>query len=243
MIRPRAHDRLQARPGRARPRLRRRTRAPPREVQGAGQAARARARRPPARRGLVHRGRAAGQLGGRRPRGRRRRHRHGHDRRPPGRADGQRPDREGGLVGPEDGREDPAHPGGRALAPRADGLPRRLGGRAHHRAGADVPRPPPRRAHLLQRGADVGRGAAGVRAVRPERRRRRLHPGLLRRRDHARRQRVDVPRLAADGRDGDRREGLARGDGRREDAHRRLGLRALPRRRPTRRASTSPSAT
>ena len=68
--------------------------------------------------------------------------------------------------------------------------------------------------HLLQRGQAVGRGAAGLRAVRPERRGRRLHPGVLRRRDHARRQRVDVPRLAADGRDGDRREGLARGDGR-----------------------------
>ena len=74
-----------------------------------------------------------------------------------------------------------------------------------------------------------GRGAAGVRAVRPERGRRRLHPGVLRRRDHARRQRLDVPRLAADGRDGDRREGDARGDGRRADAHRRLRLRPLPR--------------
>ncbi len=39
-------------------------------------------------------------------------------------------------------------------------------------------------------------------------------------------QRVDVPRLAADGRDGDRREGEPRGDGRRAHAHRRLGLRA-----------------
>ena len=63
----------------------------------------------------------------------------------------------------------------------------------------------------------------------PERRRRRLHPGLLRRRDHARRQRLDVPRLAADGGDGDRREGDAGGDGRGEDAHRRLRLRPLPR--------------
>ena len=214
---------------RLRPRLRRRPRAPPREGRRAGQAAGARARRAAARRGLVRRGRAARQLGGRRARRRRRRHRHGHDRRAHGRADGQRPDRQGRLVGPEDGREDPAHPGGRARAPRADGLPRRLGRRAHHRAGADVPRPPPRGADLLQRGAAVGRGAAGLRAVRPERGRRRLHPGVLRRRDHARRQRLDVPRLAAHGRDGDRREGHARGDGRREDAHRRLRLRALPR--------------
>ena len=63
----------------------------------------------------------------------------------------------------------------------------------------------------------------------PVGRRRRLHPGLLRRRDHARGQRLDVPGLAADGRDGDRREGDARGDGRGEDAHRRLGVRPLPR--------------
>ena len=114
-------------------------------------------------------------------------------------------------------------------APRADGLPRRLRRRAHHRAGPDVPRPAPRRAYLLQRGAAVGHRPAGLRAVRPERRRRRLHPRVLRRRDHARRQRVDVPRLAADGGDGDRRAGVAGGDGRREDAHRRVGLRALPR--------------
>ena len=38
----------------------------------------------------------------------------GRDRRAPGRADGQRPDRQGRLVGAEDGREDPAHPGARA---------------------------------------------------------------------------------------------------------------------------------
>ena len=43
----------------------------------------------------------------------------------------------------------------------------------------------------------------------PQRRRRRLHPGVLRHRDHARGQRLDVPRLAAHGGDGDRREGHA----------------------------------
>ena len=74
----------------------------------------------------------------------------------------------------------------------------------------------------------LGPRAAGLPAVRAVGRRRRLHPGLLRRRDHARGQRLDVPRLAADGRDGDRREGHARGDGRGEDAHRRLRLRPLP---------------
>ena len=70
---------------------------------------------------------------------------------------------------------------------------------------------------------------AGLRPVRPERGGRRLHPGLLRRRDHARRQRVHVPRLAADGGDGDRREGVAGGDGRGADAHRCVRLRAFPR--------------
>ena len=41
-----------------------------------------------------------------------------HGRRPPGGADGQRPDREGRLLGPEDGREDPADPGAGALPAR-----------------------------------------------------------------------------------------------------------------------------
>ena len=46
-----------------------------------------------------------------------------------------------------------------------------------------------------------------------------------------------VPRLAAHGRDGHRREGDARGDGRRADALLGLGLRRRPRRRPRRRRS------
>src|SRR6476660_824378 len=52
-----------------------------------------------------------------------------------------------------------------------------------------------------------GRRAAGLSALRAVGRGRGLHPGVLRRRDHARRERVDVPRVAADGRGGDRREG------------------------------------
>ena len=179
--------------------------------------------------GLLRRGGAARQLGAGRPGRRRRRHRHGHDRRPARRGDGQRPDRQGRLLGPEDRREDHPHPGAGARAPGPDDLPRRLRGRPHHRPGADVPGPPRRRAHLPHRGQALGRRAADLRALRPQRRRRRLHPGLLRRRDHARGQRLDVPGLAAHGRDGHRREGLPRGDGRREDAHRRLGLRPLPR--------------
>ncbi|CAA9521557.1 MAG: Methylcrotonyl-CoA carboxylase carboxyl transferase subunit, partial [uncultured Solirubrobacteraceae bacterium] len=212
--------------GRHRPRGGRRPAAPPRQGRRAGQAPRPRAHRPPPGPGLVRRGRAPGQLGAGRPGRRRRRHRHGPRRRPPRRGHGQRPDGEGRVLGAEDRREDPAHPGARGERAGADDLPRRLGGRADHRAGADVPRPPRGGADLRQRGAAQRRRAAAVRVVRAERRGRRVHPRVLRRGDHARRQRVDVPRLPADGRDGHRGEGHARGDGRRADAHGRLGLRA-----------------
>ena len=136
--------------------------------------------------------------------------------------DGQRPRCQGGILGPEDRRKDPPDPGVRAQTPDPDGLPRRLGRRPDHRSGADVPGAPGRRADLLQPGAPLGPGAQVCLLFGPERRRRRLHPGLLRHGDHARRQRLDVPRLAADGADGDRRGGHARGDGRGADAHRRL---------------------
>ena len=134
-----------------------------------------------------------------------------------------------GSWGAADGGEDHPRPGAGAEPPAADALPGRLGRGPDHRSGADVPRPPRRRAHLPHRGEAVGRGAAGLRAVRAERGRRRLHPRVLRRGDHARRQRLDVPRVAADGRDGDRRERFAGGDGRRAHAHRRVRLRPLPR--------------
>ena len=127
---------------------------------------------------------------------------------------------------------------------RADGLPRRLG-----RARAS-----PTRCRCSPAAAAPGRifynevrlsGRVPQVCVLfgPVGGRRRLHPGLLRRRDHARGQRVDVPRLAAHGRDGDRREGDARGDGRREDAHLASRAAATSSSRPTRRASTSRSAT
>ena len=66
---------------------------------------------------------------------------------------------------------------------------------------------------------------AGLPALRPVGRRRRVHPGLLRRGLHGRGQREHVPRLAAHGRDGDRPEDDARGDGRRAHALLGLGLR------------------
>ena len=57
---------------------------------------------------------------------------------------------------------------------------------------------------------------------------RRVHPGVLRRGVHGRGQRLDVPRLAAHGRGRDRREGVARGDGRRAHARDRQRLRRQP---------------
>ena len=118
-------------------------------------------------------------------------------------------------MGRPHGREDrAAHRDGAAT--RAAGLlARRLGRRSHHRPGRAVPGPARRGPHLLQPGAAVGPRAADLLPVRAVGGRRRVHPGVLRRRDHGRGQRVDVPRLAAHGRDGDRRARHARGDGRR----------------------------
>ena len=65
-----------------------------------------------------------------------------------------------------------------------------------------VPRPAWRGPHLSQPGHAVRQGAADLLPVRPVGGWRRLHPELLRRRDHGRGQRVDVSRLAPDGRDG-----------------------------------------
>ena len=128
-------------------------------------------------------------------------------------------------------REDRA-PHRAGAARRAAGLlAGRLGRRPHHRPGRAVPRPPRRRAHLLQPGAPVGAGAPDLLPVRPVGRRRRLHPGVLRHRDHGRGQRLDVPGLAPHGRDGDRRDHHPRGDGRRPHARHGVGLRRQPRRR------------
>ena len=75
----------------------------------------------------------------------------------------------------------------------------------------------------------VGPGAADLLPVRAVGRGRRVHPRVLRRRDHGRGQRVDVPRLTADGRDGGGGAHHARGDGRCADARHRVGQRRQPR--------------
>ncbi len=87
----------------------------------------------------------------------------------------------------------------------ADLLAGRLRRRSHHRPGRAVPGSPRRRPDLLQPGAAVGPRAPDLLPVRAVGGRRRLHPELLRHRDHGRGQRLDVPGLAPHGRDGDRR--------------------------------------
>ena len=156
---------------------------------------------------------------------RRRGDRHRARARPAGRDHGQRLDGQGRLVGRPHGREDHPHPGDGGPAAAAALLPGRFGGRAHHRSDRHVPRAPARGTDLRQPGEAVGRGAADLPPVRAVGGGGRLHPGVLRRRLHGRQERVDVPRLAAHGRDGDRREGDAGGDGRRAHALRGVGVR------------------
>ena len=144
--------------------------------------------------------------------------------------DGQRLHREGGVVGREDGPEDRAHPGARPAAAGSAALPGRCGGRSHLGADQDLPRPLPRRPHLLQRGAALRGGAAGVRTVRAFSGGLGLSPGPHRLRDHGRRQGESLRGIAPHGRDGDRGEDHPRGAGRGPDALYGLGLRRHARR-------------
>ena len=154
----------------------------PREAREPGKAVRARPARAAARRGsFVEDGLLANALAGDLPAdgvvtG------IGHGRRPAGVRDGERPDREGRLVGRAHGREDRAAHRDTRSARAAGRLPRRLRRRAHHRPGRAVPRAARRGPHLRQPGAAVGQGAAGVLPVRAVGRGRRVHPRVLRRR-------------------------------------------------------------
>src|SRR6266852_5144804 len=199
-----------------------------REAQAGGQAAGAPPPRAAAGRRLRGRRRAAGPQRGARIRGRR-----GGDRgRPHRRADrlrdGQRPDRQGRLVGPPHGGEDRPDAGDRGAAAGSHFLPGRLRRRAYHRPGPDVPWPPPCGPHLLQRGPAFGAGSPNLPALWSVRGRRRVHPGLLRPDHHGRGPRQYVPGLTPHGRDGDRRESDPGGDGRRPHALHRERLRRHP---------------
>ena len=131
-------------------------------------------------------------------------------------------------MGRPDRREDhPDHREGLHVRHPHD-LPGGLRGRADHRPGGDVPRPPRRRQDLPHPGPRVRVHPAGVRAVRPLGRGRRLHPGVLRLRRDGQRERVDVPGQPPHGRDGGQGADHAGGDGRRADALHGLRLRALP---------------
>ena len=96
----------------------------------------------------------------------------GHGRRPPGLRHGQRPDGEGRLVGPEDRREDHPHPGARAAACACRWSTSST--RAGARITDQVQMFPGRRGAGRIFHTEVkmsGRRPAGLRAVRPERRR------------------------------------------------------------------------
>ena len=191
----------------------------------AGQALRSGPAGPALRRRHLRRGRTAGERASDRPAGRRRRDRARLGRRPPRAGGRERPDREGRIVGCANGREDRANHRGRASGRAAGVLVHRQRRRADHRPGRPLPGPAGCRADLQQPGRPVRQGSADLLPVRSERRRRRLHPVVLRRGVHGRGQRVDVPRLPTDGRDGGRREGHAGGDGRRPDARLHIRLR------------------
>ena len=136
-------------------------------------------------------------------------------------------------MGREDRPEDRPHPGEGRAAPGSHDLSGRRRGRPHLRADQDLPGPLPRGADLLQRGAALGRGAAGLHPLRAVARRLRLSPRAHGSRDHGRRQGLALRRQPAHGRDGHRREDDARGA--RWRAHALHGLRLRRRARGIRR--------
>ena len=119
----------------------------------------------------------------------------------------QRRDRQGRLAAADVDQE--ARPGPadrRGERPRGD-LPRRLRRRVPAAPGRDLPRQGPLRRLVLPPGPTVGDGPApAVRRARRMHGRRRLRPGAVRRGDHGRGHRPDLPRRPAD------REGRARRD-------------------------------
>ena len=123
-----------------------------------GQALRPRAHPPARGRGLLRGGRQARQQPGPGAARGRRRHRPGHGRGPHRGHHGQRLHGEGRAAGASARwRRSSASRRRRSALALPAAVPRGLGRRAHHRPGGDVPRPPRRGPHLLQRGAHVRR--------------------------------------------------------------------------------------
>ncbi len=90
------------------------------------------------------------------------------------------------------------------------------------------PGPLPRRPHLLQRGPALRRRPPGLHPLRAVARGLRVSPRAHRLRDHGRRQGEPLRRIAADGRDGHRREDDPRGARRGAHALLRVGVRGRP---------------
>ena len=160
-------DELRARSARIAAHGRSRRRAFHSAAPRARQAPGPRADRPPHRSGLrLPRALRPGRRGPLRRRRTRCGHRHRH--RPGGgrrvRDRGQRRDRQGRHVLPDDGEEAPPRAGDRAREPAAVPLPRRLRRRLPATPGRGLPRPRPLRPHLLQPGPALR--AAGCRRSR-----------------------------------------------------------------------------
>ena len=143
----------------------------------------------------------------------------------------QRLHRQGRHVGTTDVREDHPDAGARRPDRGAARVPRRRRRSPDRRAVRQLRRSPGVGQHLLQPDRLLRPGPPGLRPVRTVAGRVGLRPGAVRRHDHGPWPRHRLPRLAATRRDGDRRAGLARGDGRRRDALPRVGRRRRPRRR------------
>ena len=156
----------------------------------------------------------------RRGAGRRHCHRHRAVAGPRGRGGRQRRDGQGRHLLSDDGQEASARAGDRAAEPSAVRVPGRLGRRVSAAAIGGLSRPRALRAHLLQHGADVGRGnSAGGGGDGIVHGGRRLRAGDVRRKHHRARAGHDFPRRPAAGARGHRRRGQRRGTGRRRRAH------------------------
>ena len=184
----------------------------------------------------------ARRVGPVRRRGARRRHRHRHRRgaRRAVHVHRQRRHREGRLAAADVDQEARAGPGHRPRErPRRD-LPRRLRRRLPAAAGRDLPRQGSLRRLVLPPGPTVGgRSSPALGGARRLHRRRRLRAGAVRRGDHGRGHRSDLPRWSADREGGARRDHRARRPRRRRAPHPHVRRQRLPRPGPSTRPTAS----